>query len=92
LGVEWKYALEPLDQVGEDERDGTERQQRSRVLRPPLLDIRPHAPYRVSQSLKWIKNRVQEGPLALKDTRHEHANGFRQNKQDHEIGSDLKKT
>jgi hypothetical protein len=43
LRVQWQNALQPLDQIGEQETENAEREKTRRILRPALLGVFPDA-------------------------------------------------
>jgi len=74
--IEWQEALGALQQVGEEEPEQAETQQRRRIVGPTLLHVLPDSGRPVSERLEPSQDRMKKGALPLEDSGHEGAQGF----------------
>ena len=69
-GIQWQVSLCALQQVGQQEAEDTEAQQRRSVVRPTLFDVFLDSGELVGEHLEPSQNRMQEGALTFEYLRH----------------------
>ena len=89
LRIEGQHPLRALQQVGQQEAEDAEAEQRRRVLRPALLDVFLDADHFVGEHFQPPQHRMHERALPFEDLRHVGAQRLRADQDQPEEQRDL---
>ena len=73
LRIKRQYALDALDEIQDQHRDGAEHQHGGCIFGPAHLVRFIHAGDAIEQALQWPQRGIEEGTLSREDTRHKNA-------------------